>query len=286
MFTVLFDLDSTLLEIPGDRAVRARALAIASGSGGLLDVIDDRGRTDCWLIHTVATQYELVEVDLWQRYEAAYPALLCEALERCRNPVCRARLRCSTRCAARQRRLESRPGTFVATIAKLRHAGLARAFVPLRGGFGDDHGDRADVVRAAMSCPDGVGAVVLVGDTVHDVRAALDVGVSIVAVATGHASWRCAAQRRRASRVAQSRRNRACGPRVDRCSADQTCVTSTKTLSNQTGQQRGGSAGELRKRTRHGCMHPDNRPILALRSTWRRRCPTLPLSAIRRRMPC
>lgn len=71
---------------------------------------------------------------------------------------------------------------------KLRHAGLAEHFdLDRTGGYGCDSPVRAELVRRAVeraACgPDD--AVVVVGDTVHDVTAALAVGARCVAVATG-----------------------------------------------------------------------------------------------------
>ena len=75
-------------------------------------------------------------------------------------------------------------------IAKLTHARLDSFFAPLVGGFGDQFADRADIVRASASaCDHRDGCrLVVVGDTIHDVRAALDVGAVPIAVATGHAT--------------------------------------------------------------------------------------------------
>ena len=75
-------------------------------------------------------------------------------------------------------------------LLKLESAGLADWFLPLRGGFGDLHADRADVVREALALCDALdkAGVTLVGDTVFDMIAARSAGLRAVGVATGHAT--------------------------------------------------------------------------------------------------
>ena len=69
---------------------------------------------------------------------------------------------------------------------KLASAGVAGAFDLAYGGFGSDAEMRADIVRMAAArchCADGA-ALVVVGDTEHDVHAARAVGARVVGVAT------------------------------------------------------------------------------------------------------
>lgn len=58
------------------------------------------------------------------------------------------------------------------------------------GGYGDDHHDRrhlvADAIRSAGALVGPHTRVVVVGDTVHDVRGATAAGVEAIGVATGH----------------------------------------------------------------------------------------------------
>jgi phosphoglycolate phosphatase len=70
---------------------------------------------------------------------------------------------------------------------KLGSAGLQRSFDLALGGFGCDAELRADIVRiAAERCLTGEGgsAIVVVGDTEHDVRAGRALGARVVGVAT------------------------------------------------------------------------------------------------------
>jgi phosphoglycolate phosphatase len=66
------------------------------------------------------------------------------------------------------------------------------------GGFGDEHVERDDIAAAAMAAarhhlngqPDGpgpsIGEVVVIGDTLNDVRCGRSIGARCVAVPTGH----------------------------------------------------------------------------------------------------
>jgi phosphoglycolate phosphatase len=79
---------------------------------------------------------------------------------------------------------------------KLRYYGLWDRFA--FGGFGDQHTERNDIAAAAMAAarhhlngqPDTpgrpIGQVVVIGDTLNDVRCARSIGARSVAVPTGH----------------------------------------------------------------------------------------------------
>jgi phosphoglycolate phosphatase-like HAD superfamily hydrolase len=73
---------------------------------------------------------------------------------------------------------------------KLGSAGLSSVFDPARGGYGCEAELRADIVRlAATRCSSSApAAVVVVGDTEHDVAAARAVGAKVVGVAISAAA--------------------------------------------------------------------------------------------------
>ncbi|GAA1701751.1 HAD hydrolase-like protein [Dietzia cercidiphylli] len=79
-------------------------------------------------------------------------------------------------------------------LLKLRVCGFDGLPDPRLGAFGDHHADRADLVRGALTTARARGLevsaerAVVIGDHVHDVRGALDVGARCVAVATGRVS--------------------------------------------------------------------------------------------------
>lgn len=74
-------------------------------------------------------------------------------------------------------------------LIKLRATGLDTHFRWVCGAFGDDHRDRAELVRIARQRCDNEGAdldqVVVVGDTPADITAARTAGARAVGVATG-----------------------------------------------------------------------------------------------------
>jgi phosphoglycolate phosphatase len=188
---VLFDLDLTLLSIPDDRGIRARAIDRATGVPGVLDLIDDQGRTDRWLVDEVAARGIAEAPGLWERYEAEYHAELRRSLAGTPPSALPGADALLEALRAERATLGVSTGNLrLNAIAKLEHARLDGHFAPVRGGFGDHHADRADIVRSgAHACGHAAGdRLVVIGDTVHDVRAALDAGAVPVAVATGHAS--------------------------------------------------------------------------------------------------
>lgn len=83
---------------------------------------------------------------------------------------------------------------------KLTHYGLWHWFS--FGGFGDEHTERCDIAAAALAAAKAhlngnqhlngsqvnLGEVVVIGDTIHDIRCARSIGARCVAVATGHSS--------------------------------------------------------------------------------------------------
>ena len=183
---LLFDIDGTLLNSDGaGRAALERALAEATGVVGAMAGVAFQGRTDRWILGEVTRHtgldidraaflpryYEILEDELSRREPEALPGAhaLLEAL------------------AARDEAVlglgtgNLRRGAFL----KLAAAGLDGYFET--GGFGDDHLDRAELLREgahAVGWAPGERLVV-VGDTEHDVRAARAVGAFVLAVATG-----------------------------------------------------------------------------------------------------
>lgn len=77
-------------------------------------------------------------------------------------------------------------------VGKVAAFGLDRFFDTAVGGYGDDHPVRSELVARSRERAEAVygpiSDVVVIGDTVHDVGAALAAGVVAVGVATGPAS--------------------------------------------------------------------------------------------------
>lgn len=187
---VLFDIDLTLIRVAASRAVLNEALEIATGVPGLVDDVAFAGRSDRWIVAEAARLAGLPADGLFERSARVYASLLEAALVTVPGGALPGTVPLLDALAARRDTLLGIvTGNQRRTAQiKLAHSGLARYFDPLRGGFGDVHLDRVAIVRDALAeCGSGPGdRVVIVGDTEHDVHAALAVDAIAVAVATGH----------------------------------------------------------------------------------------------------
>lgn len=194
----LFDIDGTLLRA-GGAGRRAVELAVAEVLGRAqddvsLESVEFAGRTDPWIAREALMKYGV----------AAEDGLIAEVL------------RCYVAQLPRQLELASAfevlPGvlqlllhlrersdvilglgtgnTEHAAYAKLARGQLDSFFS--FGGFGSDHSERAELLRAGLERGmDRAGAeresvrVLVIGDTPHDVAAARAIGAACVAVSTG-----------------------------------------------------------------------------------------------------
>ena len=194
----LFDIDGTLLRAggAGRRAVELALDEVLDDLDGhvSLESVEFAGRTDPWIIGAALRQYGVTADgalirDVLGRYAAHLPrelelasafevlpgvlALLAELSER--DDVL---LGLGT------------GNTERAAYAKLARGGLDSFFS--FGGFGSDHADRAELLRAGLKRGleriggrSGRAQVVVIGDTPHDVAAAQEIGAQCVAVSTG-----------------------------------------------------------------------------------------------------
>ena len=186
---VLFDIDLTLIDFRLNRETLSCALDVATGVSGLLDQMDWRGSTDRWLADEAARIAELASDGLHERFADAYTRILGENLATLQSSVLPGSAALLENLASEHDATLgiSTGNTRRNAVLKLEHAELAGYFDPLRGGFGDDLDDRVDIVRAAAeACGRGAGdRLVVVGDTVRDVRAALASDAVAIGVATG-----------------------------------------------------------------------------------------------------
>lgn len=194
----LFDIDGTLL-----RAGGAGRRAIELALDEVLDDLDEEvslhsvefaGRTDPWIVRTALRQYgvaadEALIHDVLHRYVAHLPrelesASAFEVLPGAFSLLSELRERDDLVLGLGTGNIEP------AAYAKLARAGLDSFFS--FGGFGSDHSDRAELLRAALDkglartgARHGGARVVVIGDTPHDVAAARAIGARCVAVSTG-----------------------------------------------------------------------------------------------------
>jgi phosphoglycolate phosphatase len=197
----LFDIDGTLLRAggAGRRAVELALGEVLDGLDGLhrhasLDSVEFAGRTDPWIIHTALTEYGVTPDDaliheVLRRYVAHLPRELelASAFEVLPGVL------------PLLEELHERDDVVLglgtgnterAAYAKLARGGLDSYFS--FGGFGSDHTERAELLRAGLrrglertDAASGATHVVVVGDTPHDVAAAQAIGADCVAVSTG-----------------------------------------------------------------------------------------------------
>ena len=190
---LLFDIDGTLLRTGGaGMQAMARAFERLYGVADAFAGIDMGGRSDSWILQSALAQQGLPhEPAVRERFAQAYAEALAETLPLFDGqimPGIPALLEALAE-AAVVRGLGT--GNFRRTsLLKLRHFGLAEHF--LDGGFGEDSADRREilalgVVRLRAAAREDA-AVVVIGDTTHDIAAARAIGARAVGVATGRVS--------------------------------------------------------------------------------------------------
>jgi phosphoglycolate phosphatase-like HAD superfamily hydrolase len=194
----LFDIDGTLLRAggAGRRAVELALCEVLDDVDGnvSLESVEFAGRTDPWIVRMALMQYGVTADDaliheVLRRYVAHLPRELelASAFEVLPGVL------------SLLAELTARPdvvlglgtgNTEPAAYAKLARGGLDSFFS--FGGFGSDHTDRAELLRAGLKrgleqtgARPGVAHVVVIGDTPHDVAAAQAIGAHCVAVSTG-----------------------------------------------------------------------------------------------------
>jgi phosphoglycolate phosphatase-like HAD superfamily hydrolase len=194
----LFDIDGTLLRAggAGRRAVELALCEVLDDVDGdvSLESVEFAGRTDPWIVRMALMQYGVTADDaliheVIRRYVAHLPRELelASAFEVLPGVL------------SLLAELTARPdvvlglgtgNTEPAAYAKLARGGLDSFFS--FGGFGSDHTDRAELLRAGLKrgleqtgARSGVAHVVVIGDTPHDVAAAQAIGAHCVAVSTG-----------------------------------------------------------------------------------------------------
>ncbi|WP_281688904.1 HAD family hydrolase [Pseudonocardia thermophila] len=197
MRLVMWDVDGTLLHDRG-RCYSAYVSAFTAFTGHEFRAqVNAGGRTDRWITAQVFAQHGIEVRDGFDEFFARYAAAVA-ALPPGPGPA-----QALPGVAEVLAELHARPHVVqtlvtgnIAPVAaeKVRNVGLVHYLDTSIGGYGEHHEERAELVRTARARAEAVHGpvadsdVLVVGDTEHDVRAALDCGVVAVGVATGRTS--------------------------------------------------------------------------------------------------
>ncbi|MGE0615074.1 MAG: HAD family hydrolase [Bacteriovoracia bacterium] len=197
MKLVLFDIDGTLLLIPGaGRKAFSRAFQTVYGVDDDLAQIQFAGATDFDVLDRLIVSHGLTDTAVQRKkFMELLPTELTAAAQTVIPQVYPGVREILSE-------LHAQPETFALGLVtgniescariKLLHAGLSEFFVQndFAGGFGCDHAHRSEIAATALRrlCvryPHGFSQVYLVGDTPSDIEAAHAIGARSVAVATG-----------------------------------------------------------------------------------------------------
>lgn len=200
MRLVMWDVDSTLLRDHG-RCYGAYIAAFTAHTGHEFAAsLATGGRTDRWITTEVFTRHGLEPATTPDGYDAFFARYAAEVAALPPGPGPAVALPGVAAVLAALHARDDVVQTLVTgniapvAVAKVANVGLDRWLDTTIGGYGEDHEIRADLVRAsraraeAAHGPFADADVLVVGDTEHDVTAALDCGVVAVAVATGRAT--------------------------------------------------------------------------------------------------
>jgi len=196
---VLFDVDGTLVDCgPQVRPLFAAALAEVWGTAGDLDGYSFAGKTDPRIVRDLMRAAGVPDDEV----RAGMPRMRRAYLDRLEAALDRERMCLLPGVEALLARLAADPGVAVGLLTgnwergariKLGRFGLGRHF-PF-GAFGDDGIDRAELPPVALERAEAATGrrfraeeVLIVGDSIEDVRCASAHGVRCLAVATGWTS--------------------------------------------------------------------------------------------------
>jgi len=187
---VLFDIDGTLVDVRGaGRRAFAEALTLTWGIVDDLHDIRFAGATDLGVLQQLRQRHELPEEQV-PAFFHHMERTLARALIIEPPHVYDGVRSCLSAWTNSDAMLGLLTGNALRTAhVKLETAGLDRSPFDV-GGYGDEHHDRNELARLAVSrAVSGAGHdfdVVVVGDTPADIAAAKAVGATAVAVTTGH----------------------------------------------------------------------------------------------------
>jgi phosphoglycolate phosphatase len=194
MYTVLFDIDGTLLSSGGaGKAAMEAALVAEFGVPEIHDGVPFSGRTDRAIGRDLFEVHGVQDTaETWERFLTAYLRLLPSYLESRPGQVLPGIARLLDTLRERE---DISVGLLTGNVRdgarlKLGHYGIAHHFA--FGGFGDHYFDRCDVAREALAVVRQRGngnvdpkQIWVIGDTPLDIECARSIGARVVAVATG-----------------------------------------------------------------------------------------------------
>lgn len=194
---VLWDIDNTLLYTGGAGSLAmTRAFADLYGVGDAFGRVEFSGRSDRAIFRDAAITAGISPGELdreRERFIDAYGPHLTRALHEVDGALMPGIRELLTELDGRDEVVQGLgTGNFRRTgLEKLRHYHIDGFFPDGRGGFGDDHESRDELVRIGierLTNGNKAARVVIIGDTPHDVRAARANGAFALGVATGRDS--------------------------------------------------------------------------------------------------
>ena len=192
---VLFDIDGTLIAGPENSTAPGvlamdKAAELITGKNGLHKLVEFAGRTDKQIatdLLVASGQIKPTQDNISQLLQHYCELLKIHVSRFPYRPIGKVRNAIE---ALRQAGCTIGLGTGNVKLGaeiKLKSAGLLNLFDLNLGGYGDDGDSRADVLHAGVNrCdPTGQKFVIVIGDTPHDVYAALAIDALCIGVATG-----------------------------------------------------------------------------------------------------
>ncbi len=193
---VLFDIDGTLLSTGGaGRRAMKEALVEVYGTCGSADGFPFGGKTDPQIVSELLLQEGLSEEFIQNNLSLFFT----KYIQRLRQQLCRTQLKLYPGVKQLLSTLAETEGVFLGLLTgniregawiKLRAFQLGRYFQT--GAYGDDSPDRYELPRIAVERASKQFKkefqgrdVVIIGDTLHDIRCASSIGARTIAVATG-----------------------------------------------------------------------------------------------------
>ncbi|MGM0380517.1 MAG: HAD family hydrolase [bacterium] len=186
---LFFDIDGTLTRSGEGRRAMSAAFAELFGAKGAFDSVDFSGRTDPLILREAFQRYDL---DFTEEKERDFFELYFEELGKT--------IENSIETITGMNRLLEKISSFDLQLGiitgnnypgarlKLETVGLAKYFAG--GGFGEDGPQRLQIAKTGLRRFGFPAArTLMIGDSIHDIRVAEELGMISVGVSTGHTEY-------------------------------------------------------------------------------------------------